>query len=403
MTEIEGATRAPQPPDSQDRPAPGGARPRLRGVLALAASCLAGGLLWLGARSPEPEAAPTPNVLPVRVIDVVLAESFALTERLAGRVVSRRRSELGFERNGRVAEIHVDQGDRVEAGALLAKLDTRELEAARRELAARLASTRARLELARLTADRQRRLRDSDHVSPQTLDEALANEATLAAQLAADGAALERTEVALALSELRAPYPAVIAERLLDEVTVAAPGQTVLSILEAGAYEVQLGVPPEVASQLEIGRDYEVENDVVALHATLRRLAPELDQATRTQTAILEVDPQTPAAAGLADGSLVWVSFEREIPARGSWVPLGALAEGRRGTWTAFAVVDDAQGGARIERRVVEIIQTEALRAYVRGTLREGDRLVADGLHRLTPGLRVRIASPAVPSLDLRS
>ena len=93
----------------------------------------------------------------------------------------------------------------------------------------------------------------------------------------------------------------------------------------------------------------------------------------------------------MADGSLVWVRFEQRVPARGSWVPMGALAEGRRGTWTAYAVVDDGQGGTRVERRVVQIIQAEERRAFVRGTLREGDRLVSDGLHRLTPGSRVRV------------
>lgn len=352
----------------------------------------------IGASRTEPVEAPfeaPTGPLPVATTQIEVVDAFRVRERVAGRIVSRRRSDLGFERGGRLAEVRVEEGDRVEAGALLALLDTRELEAASREQAARLASTRARLDLAQLTARRQRRLRASGTLSPQALDEALADEASLEAQLAADRAALERTEVAIEISRLEAPYPAIIVRRHLDEGSVASPGGPVLSVIEDGSREVHLGVPPEVALHLETGRDYVVESGAVRLSATLRNVLPEIDPATRTQTAILEVGEATDGPSTLADGALVWIFIERSLPTRGAWLPIGALAEGRRGTWTAFAVVDDEQGTSRVERRVVEIIQTEESRAFVRGTLRDGDRIVADGLHRLIPGLEVSVLPAA--------
>ena len=388
------------------------------------------GVLWLalasrgeaGSEAEERQRAQAATPLPVTVVEIRLADRFEIHERLAGRVVARRRSELGFERSGRLARIEVEEGDRVEEGALLARLDTRELEARRRELRARVEATRSRLEFARVTARRQRELRRADSVSPQALDEALANESTLEAQLAADRAALEHVEVGLELSSLRAPYPAVIVRRLADEGSIASPGQAVLAVLEDGVQELQLGVPPELVGGLEPGRAYEIESGSLTLEARLRSIVPELDPATRTQTAILEIPREADPAGRLADGSLAWLRLGREIETRGAWVPLGALAEGRRGTWTAFAVVPaiedsgadgvgddggdsaaaegggrgvhrdaDADGAARIERRQVEIIQAEAERAFVRGTLWDGDRIVRDGLHRLVPGMRVEV------------
>ena len=357
-------------------------------------------ILLLGAAGAElddedPMAAST-GPLPVSVARIEVVDAFEIRERVAGRIVSRRRSELGFERSGRLAEVLVDEGDRVEAGALLALLDTRELSAAAREQRARLASTRARLDLAKLTARRQRRLSESGTLAAQVLDEALADEASLEAQLAADRAALERTEVALELSRLEAPYPAIIVRRHLDEGSIAGPGGAVLSVIEAGARDVNLGVPPEVAVGFEAGREYVVESGGQGLRATLRNVLPELDPLTRTQTVILEVKEPEDRADRLADGSLVWVHVGRRIPARGAWLPIASLAEGHRGTWTAFAVVEDEAGASRVERRVVEIIQTEASRVFVRGTLGDGDRIVVDGLHRLIPGLEVSVreASP---------
>jgi len=350
------------------------------------------GVLWLALASrgeavseaEQRQRARAATPLPVTVVEIRLADRFEIHERLAGRVVARRRSQLGFERSGRLARIEVEEGERVEEGALLARLDTRELEARRRELSARVESTRSRLELARITAGRQRELRRADSVSPQALDEALANESTLQAQLAADRAALEHVEVGLELSSLRAPYPAVIVRRLADEGSITSPGQSVLAVLEDGVQELQLGVPPELAGGLEPGRAYEIESGSLTLEARLRSIVPELDPATRTQTAILEIPREADPA-----GRLV------EIETRGAWVPLGALAEGRRGTWTAFAVVPDTDTdtdtAARIERRQVEVIQAEAQRAFVRGTLRDGDRIVGDGLHRLVPGMRVEV------------
>lgn len=338
------------------------------------------------------------RALPVAVFDVRLVDRFEIRERMAGRVVSRRRSELGFERSGGLDRIDLDEGDRVEEGALLARLDTRELEARRRELQAHVESARARLELARVTAARQRKLSRSDYLSAQELDEALANEAALEAQLAADRAALEHTEVGLALSSLRAPYSAIIVRRLMDEGSIVSPGQPVLAVLEEGAQEIHLGIPPELADGLELGARYTVGSGGLELPAVLRTILPELDPVTRTQTAILEIPSESAGAGRLAPGSLAWVRLAREVEASGAWIPLGALAEGRRGTWTAFAVVTDDEGRSRVERRQVEILQTESERVFVRGTLRDGDRLVRDGLHRMVPGQRVEVVDTAAPS-----
>jgi len=46
-----------------------------------------------------------------------------------------------------------------------------------------------------------------------------------------------------------------------------------------------------------------------------------------------------------------------------------------------------------VDPRVVEVVHAEADRVFVRGTLRDGERVVATGLHRIVPGLLVRRAA----------
>ena len=363
--------------------------------LVLVLLVLAGAWTAFANAEPPTEPAVATEPIPVRLTDIEVLDAFEVRDRIAGRVTSRRRSEVGFERGGRLAEIFVDEGDRVEAGALLAKLDTRALEAERREQRARMKATEARLELARVTAKRQRRLAASGTLSNQALDEALTEEASLEAQRAADRAALERTAVALSLSRIEAPYAAIVVRRQQDEGNVATPGAPVLSLIEDGAREVRLGVPPEVAASLEPGRVYEVEGPAGPLRATLRHVLPELDRETRTRAAVFEIDAETDDPLRVADGTLVWVRVTRSVPSRGAWVPLAALAEGRRGTWTVFAVHEDAEGLVRTERRTVEIVHAEGDTAFVRGTLETNDRIVADGMHRLIPGLVVTTVGDA--------
>jgi hypothetical protein len=62
-----------------------------------------------------------------------------------------------------------------------------------------------------------------------------------------------------------------------------------------------------------------------------------------------------------------------------------SLSESERGLWSVYVLgVDDI-----VERRLVEVLHTEAKRVYVRGTLRDGDLVVSTGVQRIVPGQSV--------------
>lgn len=334
------------------------------------------------------------SVLPVATLIAEVSAHYVVHERFAGRVVARRESALGFERSGSLERVLVDEGDRVEPGALLAELDTRVLRAQRREIEAQREESEARLALARVTRERRSELSEADHLAPQRLDEAIFEERALAGRLASAEAALERVDVALALSQLRAPYAGVLIRRHADEGQVVQPGQPILELMEDGALEVRIGLLPETAAGLREGEHHEVAAQGRHFDATLHALLPIVDPDTRTVTAILRIAPD--ASPGLRPGALARMRISREIAAPGFWLPIGALAESSRGLWSVYTVSpagDDSFAGAHVlDRRRVEVIHSEADRAYVRGTLRAGERIVASGLHRLVPGQHVRLA-----------
>ncbi len=350
----------------------------LLGVATLALAC--------GGRDGTTEPVAAEGPLPVQTRPVQAVEGYAVSEGFAGRVVSRRSSELGFERGGRLDEVRVDEGDRVEAGQTLARLEQRQLTARSRELAARVRETQARLALAKLTRERRERLMEQDSISAQRYDEAVHEESALASQLAAARASLEGVRVDLELSSLTAPYAGSVTARLVDEGTVVAPGQTLLRLIEDGAMEFRVGLPPETAAQLEVGRSYPVQVGSRALDARLDTVVPSVEPDTRTVTAVLSFEEPPD---DLRNGSLGRLSVETERSSAGYWLPITALTEGRRGLWSAYAVVVE-DGETRVERRELQLLHVDSDRAFVRGTLRDGERVVATGLHRLVPGQRVR-------------
>jgi RND family efflux transporter MFP subunit len=380
---------------------------RTRTALALASLALAGAAAaWAcaggSADAAVPHAAAPTWLLPVESHRVRDAEGYEVEQRFAGRVVCRRTSELGFEHGGRVMELLVDEGSLVVEGQVLARLDTRllrvrgrELEAKRAEANGRVQETQARLALARVTAQRHRQLLAAQHTSPQRYDEALYAERALVGQLAAAraeaaavDAALEHLEIDLDLTELRAPFDGQITARRADEGSILSPGEPVLALAEIGALEARVGVPASDADRLAPGSRYALEVEGVAVDGMLESVIQTVASNTRTVTALFRLESPP---SGIRHGDVAELSLETRVAGPGFWLPISALRQGRRGLWSAFALVDD-DGALRAEPRDLQMIHAEAERAYVRGTLREGERVVATGLHRVAPGQRVRLA-----------
>jgi multidrug efflux pump subunit AcrA (membrane-fusion protein) len=101
----------------------------------------------------------------------------------------------------------------------------------------------------------------------------------------------------------------------------------------------------------------------------------------------------------------VRLELTERVTEPGFWLPIAALTEGLRGLWTVYALVpanpsaEPGEDSVRlVEPRAVEILHTEADRVFARGTLADGDRIVAGGLHRLARGQRVRIAETVAPA-----
>ncbi|MFA9477686.1 efflux RND transporter periplasmic adaptor subunit [Phycisphaerales bacterium AB-hyl4] len=335
----------------------------------------------------EAAAAPV-RAMSVRVVAVEAAEGYEVVRQFVGQVEPARQSAVGFELSGMMAELLVDEGDTVERGQVLARLDTARLEARRHELEASLREARARTELAEQTYERTTEAAEHDAVSSREVDEARSELATAEAAEARAEASLTTLEVDLRKSELVSPFDAVVARRMVDEGQVASEGAAVFELLDRHWPRVRVGLAGDAVRRYAAGDVVSVQVNGETVAAEVRSLLPVRERATRMVDVLLVLDGEL---NDLRRGDTAVLSVERQVAGAGYWLPLSALTEGARGLWACYVVETDG-GAARVSRRDVELLYQDGERAFVRGALAEGQRVVADGLHRLTPGQVVRVA-----------
>jgi RND family efflux transporter MFP subunit len=310
--------------------------------------------------------------------------SYDVRREFAGEIKAGQSSELGFEFPGQLEELYVDEGDYVVAGQLLAQQDTGLLGAERDELAARRAELQAELETAQRNLERVKRLQSDKLASERELDDLAGRTRVLQASLQRVDAALQANSIRFEKSELRAPFDADIARRLLDSGVVVNAGQAVFSLVDSGVREVRAGVPANMADRMAAGDLVSVRAGKQLVEGLLIAVGPVVDQATRSRVVRVRV------ADDLPPGGSAYLQIGVPMNQRGAWIPDAAVTEGVRGTWVVYAAQDSGDNRARLESRSVVIHHARGNELFVSGALEEGDRVVTSGLHRLAPGQLVR-------------
>ncbi|GAB4130329.1 MAG: efflux RND transporter periplasmic adaptor subunit [Rhodothalassiaceae bacterium] len=363
--------------------------PRLAVPVVILALVGLGYMLWPRGGDEHRPAEDEP-ALPVSVLKVALSDHYVVARGFTGRVTARRRADLGFERDGRIAEMLVDDGAQVRKGEKLAILDKARLLAERREADASIAEAEANLARAERAFERTRTLFEQGHVSEQRLDDDRAATDAARATLDRFKATRDRIDVELTKSVLLAPFDGVIERRLADEGAVIATGTPVLQIVESGRLEAEVGMPLSFANTLEPGAHLPLRTGTgEVLFAEVTAVVPVVRGETRTALVTLALSGEV--SREIADGSIVSAEINDRIAASGFWIPIRALTADVRGLWRVYKVMRAPDGVERVVFENVQLLHSEKDRAYVSGTVNEGDLLIDGGVARVVPGRRVEV------------
>ena len=310
-----------------------------RKLIAFAIIATVGGSLGAIAMNTEPYGSVDENVPPVAVsVNLVKQRnSYEVVREYLGMVEARRESQVGFELAGELAEITAEEGDSLDKGDVVARLNTEILEAEREGLVAGQMEAEAALELAEVTRTRRQKLLSSNAVSRQSWNEADKGRNSAAAALKRAEAALAVIDTRIQRSVLKAPFAALVAERFVDEGQVVGVGKPVVHLLERVEPEVRIGITGRAVDNIQKGDRYELAVRDRLIPATVKAVLPVRDNQTRSVDVVFTLHAEF---NGLRRGDLATLSLRQPEESPGFWLPLSALADSSRGLWSCYVAVE---------------------------------------------------------------
>jgi len=334
-----------------------------------------------------------------------------------GYVTARRQATVSAKITGKVSELLIEEGQRVEEGQVLARLEPIDAEAQRKLSQSQLAAARSevsraqvQLALAEKTVRRQREMRSRNLVAQAQLDQAeserdglrvAVSSAVRNVQVAADSLVL--SDIGLDNTVVRAPFAGVIVAKAAQEGEIVSPisgggGFTrtgIGTLVDMDSLEVQVDVNEayigrvmpkmRVEAELNAYPEWKIPAEVIAIVPTADR-----SKATvKVRIALLEKDPRIVPEMGVKVSFLepaVQATGTAAAPKESLLVPEAAVIE-RDGEDMVLVVSD-----GRIATRKVSLGRTVGDAREVRSGLRAGDEVVLEPAEELKDGARVRQA-----------
>src|SRR5215471_13174945 len=369
-------------------------------------------VLILGISPLTAEAQPAPGGPPA--VGVVRAErqQITQTDEFIGRIQSIGRVALVARVTAFLEKRLFVEGAEVKKGDLLYQLEQPPFQAQVDFNKANVAQLEAQHRNAELTLERAQYLLKTVAGQQSNVDAALAQERSLAAQIAGAQAQLQTAQINLDYTEIRAPIDGKISATEVTEGNVVSPTSgTLANIVSQDPMYVLY--PVSVRAGLDLRNRYDAKGGFNAVVLQIRLpdgriygqngkldyVSPTV--ATNTDTITVRgvipnprlpgVPPGAPAPRELFDGEFVTVMVEGVEPITVLAIPRAAVLSDQQGD---YVYIVDGQNKA--QRRRIQLGQSTPSTAVVTNGLQEGELVISEGLQRVRPGAVVS-PGPASP------
>ncbi len=346
-----------------------------------------------------PGGPPAVGVMTVRKTAVTESQAFV------GRVQATDKVDIVARLTAVLVERGFAEGAEVAQGDLLYRLERPAFEADLAAKQANVAQISALLKNAVLTTNRAQLLLSTPAGQRSHYDDALAQQASLAAQLQAAQAQVKIAEISLGYTEIRAPVAGKIGRSALAVGNLVTPGSgPLVSIVSQDPMYVLFAVPTRTVAELR--NRYAAQGGFAAVAIRLRLPDGQVHKATGnidyadpsvtagTDTIMLRARMPNPLRAGakpgepgnrdLIDGAFVGVLVEGVEPIQALAVPRAAVAQDQQGAYVYAVEADN-----KVAQRRVQLGAAQGALVGVSGGLQEGDIIVVEGLQRVRPGIVV--------------
>lgn len=292
-----------------------------------------------------------------------------------------RDARLSSQVSGRIVELPVKAGDRVQAGQILVHLD--QSVAAQQVIVsqAQLAQAQAMLVAAKGDYERARHLYEKEYFSKAALDHAEAQFKAIEAQARALSAQASGASVQAAYYTVRAPYAGWVSQVNVSVGDMASPGTPLLVLFDPAALRLTAQVPESVASRLDVLKPARIDlpSEVGGARQQMgvrTTVLPALDAGTHSATVRVDMAAQSPQ---VVPGQFARVSLPLKTLAESGagtgklMVPSESMVE--RGELTAVYIVTD-KGEARL--RQIRAGRSSGGQTEVLSGLQAGEKVAVD-------------------------
>jgi HlyD family secretion protein len=318
----------------------------------------------------------------------------------SGYVVARRKATLSAKILGKVTEVNFEEGQRVKAGDVVARLDDSNYQAALRQAEAQSQQARTAFENSTPIYARYQTLKQQGAISSQLVDEQ-----HMAYDSARTAYGVAQAQVALAQSNLRdtlvrAPFDGVVTVKVAQVGEVVAPsaaggGDTrtgIVTIVDMDSLEVQVDVAENYIERVEVGSQAVIHLEAypeLDIPGSVIAIIPTADQSKGTvqvRVAIKGKDRRIlPQMAARVSFMTAPEKGATQAVARVAVPAAAVLVQGKTGA--VFVLKEDGT----VEKRDVALGLKTPQSIVILSGLSSGDRLASDSLDKLHDGDRVKV------------
>ena len=278
-----------------------------------AAALVAGGARWASQRqtatAPTASTAAAVPSIELAASDVFTAQTQTLSLGIAvsGSLKATQIAVVKARVAGELQELSLREGDRVQAGQVIARIDPSEYQARVRQAQQQADSAKAQVDIAQRQFDNNQALVNQGFISQTALLNSQASLNGAKATHAAALAALDLADKSLADATLRSPLTGVVAQRLAQPGERVAIEARLIEVINLSQLEIEAALTAEDASRVRVGMTAQLQVEGVAqpVPAKVLRINPSAQMGSRSVVVYLGVQGREGLRQGLfAQGSL---------------------------------------------------------------------------------------------------
>jgi RND family efflux transporter MFP subunit len=338
------------------------------------------------------------QTIPTVALAQIIPGSSHQTLTLPGNIQPFNKAAIFARVNGYVKSWDHDIGSPVKAGQALATIDAPDLDQQLSQAKATLASVRANLQIASLTADRNNILLKKQIVAQQLADQTTADAVAKEAVVDANEANVRQLEAMQSFKTLAAPFDGVVTARNVEIGQLISPGGSgppLFEVSDLHRVRIFVQVPQSFSAGLVPGLKATFEMPQypgVQFDATVSHISRSINATSHSMQVELQADN---AAGKFFGGSYCNVHFEIPADANVVTIPSTALVTGNRGTQVATLDSSD-----KVVLKQVQLGRDLGDSVEVVSGLSPSDRIINNPPETLIAGdtVRVAAATPTAPA-----